>query len=82
VGFVDPTFPHEANLIGAHGSLTAAEMLVPLLATRGRGSGIPARSERAVVVPTPSLHLRHGRTVAPGARHPDPGYLRLACEPW
>jgi len=37
VGFVDPGLPREAELLGAHGSLTAAEMLVPLLAARGRG---------------------------------------------
>lgn len=36
VGFVDPTLPRERNLVGAHGSLTAAEMLVPLVAGRGR----------------------------------------------
>jgi hypothetical protein len=37
VAFVDPTLPREAQLISAHGSVTAAEMLVPLLAARGRG---------------------------------------------
>lgn len=37
VGFVDPDLPGEAKLVGAHGSLTADEMLVPLLAARGRG---------------------------------------------
>lgn len=36
VGFVDPTLPHERRLVGAHGSLTAAEMLVPLVAGPGR----------------------------------------------
>jgi hypothetical protein len=36
VGFVDPAMPGERRLVGAHGSLTAAEMLVPLLAGRGR----------------------------------------------
>jgi hypothetical protein len=36
VGFLDPTLPTEGNLIGAHGSITTAEMLVPLLAARGR----------------------------------------------
>jgi arylsulfatase A-like enzyme len=36
VGFVDPTLPYEAHLIGAHGSITAAEMEVPLVAARGR----------------------------------------------
>jgi arylsulfatase A-like enzyme len=40
VGFVDPAMPRERHLVGAHGSLTSAEMLVPLLAGRGRG---PAR---------------------------------------
>jgi len=37
VAFVDPALPREAMLVGAHGSLTHAEMLVPLLAARGRG---------------------------------------------
>lgn len=37
VAFVDPELLREAGLISAHGSLTAAEMLVPLLAGRGRG---------------------------------------------
>jgi hypothetical protein len=37
VAFVDPEMPNEANLVGAHGSLTADEMYVPLLAARGRG---------------------------------------------
>jgi hypothetical protein len=36
VGFVDPTLPYEAQLVAAHGSLTPAEMEVPLLAARGR----------------------------------------------
>ena len=36
VGFVDPAMPRERQLLGAHGSLTAAEMLVPLLAGQGR----------------------------------------------
>jgi hypothetical protein len=36
VGFVDPTFPREAGLRSAHGSLTPAEMEVPLLSGRGR----------------------------------------------
>jgi hypothetical protein len=36
VGFVDPTLPYEANLVGAHGSITAAEIEVPLVASRGR----------------------------------------------
>jgi len=35
--FVDPTFELERRLRSAHGSLTAAEMEVPLLAARGRG---------------------------------------------
>lgn len=33
--FVDPTLPHETRLRSAHGSLTEAEMLVPLLGARG-----------------------------------------------
>jgi Type I phosphodiesterase / nucleotide pyrophosphatase len=36
VGFVDPTLPYEAQLVAAHGSLTPAEMEVPLVAARGR----------------------------------------------
>jgi hypothetical protein len=36
VGFVDPTLPYEAQLVAAHGSLTPAEMRVPLVASRGR----------------------------------------------
>jgi hypothetical protein len=36
VGFVDPTLPYEAELIGAHGSITPAEVEVPLVAARGR----------------------------------------------
>ena len=36
VGFVDPALPKEALLRSMHGSLTAAEMEVPLLAARGR----------------------------------------------
>jgi arylsulfatase A-like enzyme len=36
VGFVDPTLPYEAELVAAHGSITAAEMEVPLMAARGR----------------------------------------------
>ena len=34
VAFVDPALPREAHLISAHGSMTAAEMQVPLLAGR------------------------------------------------
>jgi len=37
-GFVDPTLPYEANLMGAHGSITAAEVEVPLVASRGRAA--------------------------------------------
>jgi hypothetical protein len=37
VGFVDPTFTRETGLRSGHGSITAAEMEVPLLAARGRG---------------------------------------------
>ncbi|HUH07123.1 MAG TPA: alkaline phosphatase family protein [Egibacteraceae bacterium] len=36
VAFIDPAQPGEAKLIAAHGSLTRQEMLVPLLAARGR----------------------------------------------
>jgi hypothetical protein len=36
VGFVDPTLPHEAQLLGAHGSITRTEVEVPLVAARGR----------------------------------------------
>lgn len=36
VGYVDPTLPYEAKLIAAHGSITAAEVEVPLVAARGR----------------------------------------------
>ncbi|HEX9505564.1 MAG TPA: alkaline phosphatase family protein, partial [Acidimicrobiia bacterium] len=38
VGFVDPTLPREAELVAAHGSLTRAEMEVPLVAARGRAA--------------------------------------------
>ncbi len=34
--FSDPDHPHEAAMRSHHGSLTAGEMLVPLLAGRGR----------------------------------------------
>lgn len=37
VAFVDPTFLRETGLRSGHGSVTAAEMEVPLLAGRGRG---------------------------------------------
>lgn len=36
IGFVDPDNPGESNLLSGHGSLTPDEMLVPLLASRGR----------------------------------------------
>ena len=36
VAILDPALPTEANLVSAHGSLTSAEMLVPLVAGRGR----------------------------------------------
>jgi hypothetical protein len=40
IGFVDPNNPGEGVLRSGHGSLTADEMLVPLLAGRGRaGAG-------------------------------------------
>jgi hypothetical protein len=35
-GFVDPDNPGESRLRSGHGSLTSAEMLVPLVAARGR----------------------------------------------
>lgn len=35
--FLDPTDPGESRMIARHGSLTADELLVPLLAARGRG---------------------------------------------
>lgn len=38
VAFIDPSHEREAELSGMHGSLTRAEMLVPLLAGRGRRS--------------------------------------------
>ena len=37
VAFVDPALPREAHLVSAHGSLTRAEMLVPLVG-RARGA--------------------------------------------
>jgi hypothetical protein len=37
VAFADPTHPQETRLVAGHGSLTADEMLVPLLAGRGQG---------------------------------------------
>ena len=37
VAFVDPTHLQETRLVAGHGSLTAEEMLVPLVAGRGRG---------------------------------------------
>jgi hypothetical protein len=36
VAFADPTHPHETRLKAGHGSLSPDEMLVPLLAGRGR----------------------------------------------
>ncbi|HEY1737646.1 MAG TPA: alkaline phosphatase family protein [Acidimicrobiia bacterium] len=36
VGFIDPALPRERGLRSAHGAPTADEMLVPLLAARGR----------------------------------------------
>jgi hypothetical protein len=38
VGFVDPANAGETKLRTGHGSLTEAEMLVPLLAARGRAA--------------------------------------------
>ena len=37
VAFVDPNYLGERALLAGHGSLTIDEMLVPLLAARGRG---------------------------------------------
>jgi hypothetical protein len=37
VGFIDPTHPRESTMLSGHGSVTSAEMLVPLLAGRGTG---------------------------------------------
>lgn len=36
VAFEDPTVPHETGMLAGHGSVTPDEMLVPLLADRGR----------------------------------------------
>ena len=36
VAFADPTHPNETKLVAGHGSLSEDEMLVPLLAARGR----------------------------------------------
>jgi hypothetical protein len=36
VAFVDPGYPGEKNLLAGHGSITTDEMIVPLLAARGR----------------------------------------------
>jgi hypothetical protein len=41
VGFVDPALPRETRLRSGHGSLTEAEMMVPLVAGRGRGRSTP-----------------------------------------
>jgi hypothetical protein len=38
VAFADPDNPGESRLVSGHGSLTEAEMLVPLVAGRGRAS--------------------------------------------
>jgi hypothetical protein len=38
VAFVDPAVPFEARMLSAHGSPTEVEMLVPLVADRGRAS--------------------------------------------
>jgi hypothetical protein len=37
IAFVDPALPQEVRLRTGHGSMTEDEMLVPLLAGRGRG---------------------------------------------
>lgn len=36
IGFVDPANPGESRLLSGHGSITAGDMLVPLLGARGR----------------------------------------------
>jgi hypothetical protein len=41
VAFVDPALPHEVKLRSGHGSLTPDEMLVPLVAGRGRALASP-----------------------------------------
>jgi len=41
VAFVDPALPNERKLLSLHGSLTAEEMLVPLLAAPGRSLAAP-----------------------------------------
>lgn len=38
VAFLDPALPHESQLVAGHASVTADEMLVPLLAARGTGT--------------------------------------------
>lgn len=42
VAFADPTYSQEDQLLGRHGSLTADEMLVPLIAAYGRSATRPA----------------------------------------
>ncbi|MBI2169693.1 MAG: alkaline phosphatase family protein [Actinobacteria bacterium] len=39
VAFVDPTHQREVSMVAGHGSVTPDEMLVPLLAARGRAQG-------------------------------------------
>lgn len=41
IGFVDPANPGESRLLSGHGSLTADEMLVPLVGARGRRTSPP-----------------------------------------
>ena len=67
VAFVDPDLPNEANLVGAHGSLTADEMFVPLLAARGRANSgaMPARVVHTAVRRAPlSTQLQPCNSVA------------------
>ena len=47
--FVDPALPYETRLRSAHGSLTEAEMRVPLLGTRGTGAARGVWSETTLV---------------------------------
>lgn len=38
IAFADPNLPRETSLRAVHGSLTTAEMTIPLIASRGRGA--------------------------------------------
>ena len=69
VGFVDPELPREAELRSAHGSLTAAEMLVPLLG--GHGGAVSGGDGQ-------HLRIRHLRT---GPAAPRFGELHVCSSP-